>query len=179
MRTLKTQGIILKRKNIGEADKIITVMTAQEGKIQLIAKGIRRVTSRRSPHVELLNLSTLFLYKGKTFPILIEAQVIHDFADVKKDLRKIGFAYHLCELIDALCPEGAKNERAFKLLKNALSFLSITEDEDRFASEFEQSLLEILGFLPYQKKLTSNYLFIEQILERKLKSKRLISSFSS
>lgn len=178
-RTLKIQGIILKRQNFGEADKIITIMTREEGKLKVIAKGIRRISSRRSPHVELLNLSTLFIYKGKSLPILTEAQVIDDFADIKKSLKKIGFAYHFCELIDGLCPEGQKNEKAFYLLKDVIFRLETTLEEHELSKEFEQNLLRLLGFLPYQKNLPSSQLFIEQILERKLKSKRLIPHFSS
>ena len=66
MRTHKTEGIIIKRRNYGEADRILTVFTKYNGKIQVKATGIRRIPSRRSAHVELLNYSVLNLYKGIT-----------------------------------------------------------------------------------------------------------------
>src|SRR3990167_4660571 len=106
MRTYKTEGIIIKRKNFGEADRIITVLTRNHGKIQVKATGVRKIQSRRSSHVELLNHASLFIYKGRgSLPILTEAETIDSFQDIKNDLTKVGFAYHICELIDGLCAE--------------------------------------------------------------------------
>lgn len=177
MKGYKLQGIIIKRQNFGEADKILTVFTRENGKIKIVAKGIRRISSRRSPHVELLNLSTLFIYKGKALPILTEAQVIHDFLEIKKDLGKIGFSYNLCELVDSLCPEEERNERVFNLLKDALFNLSVSDNKERIIKDFEQNILQILGFTSYGDSFSGRQLFVEDIIERKLKSKKLLSHF--
>src|SRR6185503_12559780 len=100
MRNFKTEGIIIKRRNFKDADRILTVLTRDHGKISVRAAGIRRIPSRRSPHVELLNHCVLTLYQGHAFPVLTEAQTIEAFSPLKEDLHKIGLAYHLCELID-------------------------------------------------------------------------------
>ncbi|MCL5020033.1 MAG: DNA repair protein RecO [Patescibacteria group bacterium] len=93
MRSFKAEGIIIKRKNFGEADRIITVLTRNQGKIQIKAAGVRKIQSRRSPHVELLNHSILFIYKGRgNLPVLTEAQTVNSFQDIKNDLTKTGFA---------------------------------------------------------------------------------------
>lgn len=171
MRSFKTEGIIIKRRNYGEADRLLTVMTKNNGKIQVKATGIRRIPSRRSAHVELLNHSTLGLYRGRSYAVLTEAEAIDNFSSIKNNLEKIGHAYHLCELIDGLCPENQENTRVFFLLKNILNNLSL--DYPVSISEFEIELLSILGYLDKDEMFTERFdmqLFIENILERKLKS---------
>src|SRR3989304_6032467 len=104
MRSDKTEGIIIKRKNFGEADRMLTVLTPRHGKIKIIAKGVRKISSRRSSHVELLNLSILTLHEGKIL-ILTEAETLNHFQDLKDNLKKSGLAFYLCELVDGLLPE--------------------------------------------------------------------------
>lgn len=176
MRNYKTEGIIIKRRNIGETDRIITVFTGHFGKIQVKAVGVRKIISRRAAHVELLNFSTLTLYKGRGLPILIEAATLKSFYQIKDDLTKVGFAYHICELVDGLCPENQENRVTFRLLKDTLTKLSGNVDIALVVHEFEIGLLTALGFWPRTKlstQMKTDY-FIENILERKLKSKQII-----
>lgn len=176
MKTFTTEGIIIRRRNIGEADRILTIFTKGSGKIKVKAIGVRKINSRRSSHIELLNHSILTLYNGRAMPILTEAQTVEDFSEVKEDLAKVGFAYHICELLDGLCPENQENSDIFSLLKKALSHLS-EYDGKSFIEEFEKRLLVSLGFYPKAQFLpnfnTQN--FIENILERRLKSRQFIS----
>ncbi len=179
MRSFKTEGIIIKRRNVGEADRILTVFTKKNGKIYIKAIGTRRTTSRRASHIELLNISLLTLYKGRTLPILTEAQTIENFSDIKNNLVKIGFAYHLCELIDGLCPENQENNEVFSLFINTLHRLSYGEDVVSVIHEFEIELLTNLGF--YNSSLVNNpdtTTFIERILERKLKARLILPRFN-
>lgn len=179
MNTVKTEGIIIKRRNVGEADRILTVYTKTEGKILIKAKGVRKITSRRSSHIELLNYTKLTLHKGKTMPILTEAQITEDFSSIKDDLKKTGFAYHVCELIDGLCAENQENTRVFFLLKRILDVIALGEDISAKVYLFETELLKTLGFYPNRVSIQLNTAaFIEQILERKLRSKQLLSHFS-
>lgn len=213
MRSYKTEGIIIRRRNFRDADRILTVLTANHGKIAVRASGIRKIPSRRSPHVELLNHCVLSLYNGHAFPILTEAQTIDSFAGVKEDLHKIGLAYHLCELVDGLCPEGQENRAVFNLVKSTLTRLSAFSHSDRSVSAVEESfqqsnsvkidpsteftlseveglgmtglihdfqteLLHLLGFWNKQEFLTKEIdmdHFVENILERKLKSKSIFT----
>jgi DNA repair protein RecO (recombination protein O) len=177
MRSIKVEGIVIKRKNIGEADKILTVFTKEEGKIQVKAKGVRRITSRRSPHIELLNQASLSLYKGERLPILTEAEVINDFESLKKNLNRVWAAYHICELIDGLCAENEKHPNIFFLLKDTLYRLSYEKQLKPVIQEFEIELLKILGFWNTERaqKTTNTQDYIEELLERRLKSKYIFS----
>src|SRR6185312_12554258 len=117
MRTHTVQAIILKRRNIGEADRILTVFTREQGKLQIKAKGVRKIASKRASHIEPLNKTSLTIYRGSGMPVLTEATSTEQFSDIKTDLSKVGFAYHICELIDGLCPENQENEAIFTLLE--------------------------------------------------------------
>lgn len=177
MRTIRVEGIILKRRNVGEADRILTVFTKEFGKMQIKAKNVRKIASKRSSHVEPLNLSVLSLYKGYALPILTEAATIESFSSIKEDLSRIGFAYHLCELVDGLCPENQEQQEVFFLLKNVLSKLALGTDIAMTIHEFEVSLLTVLGYWSSQTKLQNvdlSYL-IEGLLERRLKSRQILT----
>ncbi|KKR32290.1 MAG: repair protein RecO protein, partial [Candidatus Gottesmanbacteria bacterium GW2011_GWC2_39_8] len=86
MRTYKTEGIILRRINFGEADRLITIFSKHYGKQKVLGKGVRKIKSRRAPHLELFNRSVIFLHRGKNFDIITEAQTINSFSDLRKDL---------------------------------------------------------------------------------------------
>ena len=181
MKHLRTEGIIIKRRNIGEADRLLTVFTKTEGKIVVKARGIRKIPSRRSAHVELLNLASLSLYKGSKFPVLTEATSLDTFSDIKNDLNKVGFAYHICELIDGLCPENQENRAVFTLLHNVLVRLEKEEEIVEVIHGFEVELLTVLGYWgtgDMQQEQTNVHFFIENILERRLKSRRIFEKFS-
>ncbi|MBI2593599.1 DNA repair protein RecO, partial [Candidatus Daviesbacteria bacterium] len=78
MPSVAVEGIILKRTNFGEADRMLTVLTKNLGKITVIARGVRKITSRRAGNVELLNVVKLGLFKGKGYT-LTEAQSVQTF----------------------------------------------------------------------------------------------------
>ncbi len=180
MRSYKTEAIVLKRRNIGEADKILTVFTRNDGKMQIKAKGVRRITSRRSPHIEPLNHASLTLYRGGKLPILTEAQVIEDYAGLKKNLTRVWAAYHLCEIVEGLCPEEQEHEDIFVLLRDTLARLSYEKQLKPLLREFEVNLLTTLGYW-HQREETDDrntHALIEEILERRLKSKSIFAKIS-
>jgi len=174
MRCFKTLAIVINRKNFGEADRILTVFSKDKGKLKIVAKGVRRIKSRRSAQIELLNLSVLSVSDGK-IPTLTEADNIKHFPFLKANLKKSGLAFYLCELVDGLTAEHQQNPEVFDLLNQTLSKLETEEDYKRIISGFEQSLLTALGFWPRERLLAEergNY--IEDIMEKQAKSKRIL-----
>lgn len=103
-------------------------MTRDYGKLHVKAAGVRKITSRRSAQIELLNHAVLHLYKGRVFLVLTEVKMLDDFAQVKLDFDKVGLAYHLCELIDGLCPEDQDNPNVFFLLQKTLARLAQSKE---------------------------------------------------
>lgn len=183
MRTYKVEGIVLKRRNLGEADRVLTILSREFGKITIKAPGVRRIPSRRSSHVELLNLSQFTLYSSsKAFmPIVTEAQTLEDFSLIKSDLRKIGVALYICELINGLCADNQENRGVFFHLKSILSELSKTLDVSGLVKKFEKDLLTELGFWSEAKQLLTqdSQIVMEKLLERKLKTLRVMPLFTS
>ncbi len=179
MRTHKAEGIVIKRRDSGETDKFITVFTREYGKLQLKAQGVRKIASKRSPHVELLNHISLSYYKGKGMPVLVEVNSHEIFSNIKEDLSSVGLAYHLCEVIDGLCPEEEVHPDIYTLLFETLS--KLTEDNSALlVRNFEVALLTILGFWnskqrDYAEKEVDTELYIESLLERRLKSRRIFA----
>lgn len=175
MKTCKTEGIVIRRRNFGEADKILTILTKKFGKLQVKAPGVRRITSRRSPHVELLNHTFFSLYYGKSLPVVTEAEAISTFPEIKENLGKVSTAYHICELIDNFCPENQENSEVFILLRDTFSKLTNGVDKNSLIRGFELNLLLKLGYIK-PILLSSNFnttSFIEQILEKKLKTRQI------
>lgn len=182
MRTYKIEGIVLKRRNLGEADRILTILSRESGKIIVKAPGVRHIRSRRSPHIELLNLSQFTLYKSSRIimPIVTEAQTLEDFSPIKNNLRKIGFALYICELINGLCADNQENRVIFFHLKSILSELAKALDVSSLIRKFEKDLLTELGFWSEAKLLQTcdSKIVMERLLERKLKTLHVMPLFA-
>jgi DNA repair protein RecO (recombination protein O) len=180
MRTFKIEGIVIKRKNFQESDKIVTVFSKEKGVIRLKAPGVRKITSRRSPHIELFNHCKFTLYQGKSIAILTEIEPIENFKNFKKDLKRVGIAYHLSELIEGLCPENQQNLAIFDLLLSTFNKLSNEENLDKLIYDFEIKLLTLLGY--HKKSMSLEKIDtigkIEEILERRLKTKQILPQLS-
>ena len=181
MPSYKTEGVILKRLNYGEADRILTIYTKYLGKIRAMAKGVRKITSRKGGNVELFNHCVLFLAEGKNLDIVTEAQVVNSFSRVSADLEKTAAAFYIVELVDQLTPDGQVNRQVFDLLVNALETLRLTinrsegsptrsDNQQLTISNFEVELLRLLGFWSDQVDIKNVKGYIEEIIERKLKS---------
>ncbi|MSU25824.1 MAG: DNA repair protein RecO [Candidatus Levybacteria bacterium] len=179
VRNFRTEGIIIKRRNIGEADRILTLLTPFNGKIYVKAPGVRKITSRRSSHIEPFTHSLFTLYRGRATPIVTEVQCIEYFILLRENLTKIGSAYYFCELIDGLCAQDQEQLSVFNLLKKSLSHLNMDGDIESIVHNFEIELLIRLGFYK-QSSETKNFNaseFIEQLLERRLKTRRMYQFF--
>jgi DNA repair protein RecO (recombination protein O) len=145
MAVFATEGIILKRSNYGEADRVLTVFTPYKGKIRVVAKGVRRIKSRRAGNVELLNRVKLHLYQGMGAPVLTEADSIETYAILKENLTLSSYASHVAEITDRLLPEDQPNPGVYQLFA---AILGILEKNPRqiFIRAYEVKLLTELGF---------------------------------
>ena len=172
MSNYKTEGVILKRLNYGEADRILTSYTKYRGKIRAIAKGVRKITSRKGGNVELFNHCVLFLAEGRNLDIVTEAQVVNSFSRLSDDLEKTAAGFYLVELIDQLTPDGQVNRQVFDLLVGVLGELKNRRAEELGAvtRDFEIELLKLLGFWSDAVDIKNVKGYIEEIIERRLRS---------
>ena len=181
-RLYTAEGIILKRNNVSEADRILTVFTKQYGKVRVAARGVRKVSSKRGPYIEVFNRVILTLHKGKGIDTLTEVSPVASYESIRKDLQRVGAAYYLCELIDGLLPAEQVHEDVFILLCDALEALANVKKEriEVLRERFAAALLRALGYLERGKKPPTGSLdsYVEQLLERHLKTVRLASHFN-
>lgn len=145
MQGFKTEGVILKRRNFGEADRIISIFSKKEGKISILARGVRKITSRRAGNVELLNRVIVFLHPGKNFHILTEAETLNSYQKIKEDLTLSTYAYHIIELIDKLLVENQENIFVYHDLLEVLQRLELTPRQI-YIRAFEVKILARMGF---------------------------------
>lgn len=176
MRFYRVEGIILKRTDFGEADRLIILFTKQKGKLRLLAKGIRKISSRRAGSLDLFNYVSIMVHQGKKIDLIGEAQVVERFKLWRRDFKKIGMAYYFCELVDKLTVENQANEAIFFLLTDSLKRLAV-EDVDALVFCFEKKLLTASGFglppkIPDRPFFIRRY--IESITEREFKSLRVM-----
>ncbi len=174
-RSYKLLAIILKRTNFSEADRLITVFSASHGKVKLLAKGIRKPTSRKKGHLELFTLTKLQVAKTKSIDIITEASTIKSFSALRQNLNRVRIAYLLSELVDQLTAEGQEHKEVFQLLLDSLTTLNSKSAPKNFILNFESKLLEFLGFGLPKPPLTRQRLeaHIHNIIERPLNSKKL------
>lgn len=176
MRSYKVEGVILKRSNFSEADKIVTVFTKQLGKIKVLAKGVRRIKSRRAPHLELFNRVELILHLGKTFDLVTEVRVIDDYSAPKSNLTLSGYLFYLSEVLDKILPEHQPHPELFAMFLIVLGDLGNQgANAQEQVKHFIVQLLWNLGYLPngqYPKIGVTT--FVEDVVEKRIRSKKFL-----
>ena len=146
MRSIKTRGIVIKRMNYGEADKILTIFTDRFGKIKAMAKGVRRISSKSAGNLEPYNLIDLQLHEGKTFFTITGAEIIECY-DCDKKMSSSSRAVYTAEIVDKIFAEEEKNITAFDLFVESLR--NIAKSQNGLALRlFELKILEQAGFKP-------------------------------
>lgn len=177
-KSYKIEGIVIKRLNYREADKLVTVLTKNQGKIILIAKGIRKINSRRAPHLELFNDISAYATKGRNFDILTEVQTIQVYREIRTDLNKVAFAYRIAEVIDRLCPEREDHYQVYLLCQKTLLQLNLLQGDNlkSLVDDFILELLIELGYLPRKNLVKGEELerFLSEVMEKNLKSDSLL-----
>lgn len=172
------EGIVIKRSNLGETDRIITLYTLHTGKLSLVAKGIRRSTSRRAGSFELFNhiRASVIDTRGE-LGLVTEVEVLNSFSGWRIHLGRVYLAYQLCEIVDKLTPDHEPHPELFTLLSGYLS--QISNLGDNWEAQFKVWLVEILKTLGYwpdnQAMLGNIYEFIEDLSSRPIHSPKLLA----
>ena len=150
-RVYKTEAIVLRSMNLGEADRVLTVLTPRLGKLRVIAKGVRRTRSRIGGALEPFSDVQLVLAVGRTWDVVTSSSLEDPHLGLRNDLHSTAAAWYVIELADRFCEGAADSHGAFRLLAQALSALDApTADVSRevVARWFELALLDAMGFRP-------------------------------
>lgn len=143
------KGIVIKEINTGEADKIVTVLTAEEGKISVAAKNARRPKNSLSSGTQLMCFSDYMLFKGKELYNMSCCEVIEPNYEIRNDIYKLTYSSHILDLIYDNVQEGEPSESILRLLLNTLYVIAKTERPLELVTRvFELRLMALLGYEP-------------------------------
>jgi DNA repair protein RecO (recombination protein O) len=147
-RVYRANAVVLKRSDMGEADRLLTIYTPSHGKLRVIAKGVRRIQSRKSGHVELFTHVNLLIARGRNLDIVTQAETVEPFLALRADLGRTAYAFYFCELVDQFAEESVENPAVFDLLLDAFRWIGVSDNPWLTARYFELQLLAFLGYQP-------------------------------
>jgi DNA repair protein RecO (recombination protein O) len=147
-RRYTTEAIVLTRFDLGEADRVLTLITPTVGKLKAIAKGIRRPTSRLGGSLEPFAELTVALARGRTFDVVTQVSVGHAWLKLRDSLEATATAWYLAELADRSLEERHPAAPLYALLRRAYELLDAGMAPGRVARWFEMHLLDELGQRP-------------------------------
>ncbi|MEM6526703.1 MAG: DNA repair protein RecO, partial [Chloroflexota bacterium] len=148
-RAIRTPALILRRRDFGEADRMLTVLTPHRGKLDLIAYGARKAISRKTGHVELFTLADMLVNLRKEPGVVTQVEMLEPFLPLRDDLTLGAYAGYVVELLDRFTERGDDELSAlFDLLRDTLARLCVEPDPRLALRYYEVQLLNQTGFRP-------------------------------
>jgi DNA repair protein RecO (recombination protein O) len=147
-RNYRTEAVVLRRQDLGEADRILTVFTPDMGKRRLVAKGVRRPGSRKAGHLEPFVRVQLMVSRGRELDLITQAEAIDLYPHLQLDLLRLGHAAYAAELLDRFSVEEQGGRGLFDLLAETLGRLESGADPGLALRAYEIRLLELVGYRP-------------------------------
>lgn len=147
-RTYHTEGIVLWGRDLGEADRLVTLLTPEHGKVRAVAKGARRVTSKKAGHLEPFCRCTLLIAAGRELDVIGQVETLDAFPHLRDDLDRLGPAWYLAELADRFTDEGTEQRVLYDHYLGALTALAHGAEPDLVCRWFESTLLTLNGLAP-------------------------------
>ena len=144
----RVDGVVLRRFNYAEADRILVIYTRERGKVRAIAKGLRRPTSRLAGHLELFSRGEIILAQGRELDVVSQVQIIKPFAGLRTDIERTAQAFVIAELIDAGTPDAHAQPDLYGTLVDSLSAIEEHRRPDIASLQAQIHVLARLGFRP-------------------------------
>ncbi|MCX2727334.1 DNA repair protein RecO [Thermomicrobium sp. 4228-Ro] len=148
IRLFRVEALVLRRRDLGEADRILTLFTREVGKIRAVAKGVRRPQSRLAGHLDLFARTNVLLARGRELDIVTQAQLVESYAGLRQDPWRVGWAGYLADLTDRATAEGDPQPSLYDLLAESFRLLTSRRDPFPIVRRFEMRLLVLLGYQP-------------------------------
>ena len=148
-RSIRVHAIVLRHADWGEADRLVTLYSREHGKLRAVAKGARKITSRKAGHLEPFTHVKLQLSRGRDLFIVTQADTLEAYLPLRESLTLTGYASYLVELLDRFVYEDeSPNPSLFRLLADSLKRLAGNTDTWLTVRYYEMRLLDYLGFRP-------------------------------
>jgi len=168
-RRFKTEAIVLKKKSLPNQDYILTFLTEKYGMISVFGKGIKKITSRRSPHIQTGNLIEAIIYKKNNKFYLEETKLISFFSKIKTDPKKISKLYFLFFVLERLLPENQREEKIYPLAKKFLIDLSERKTSSEIVfNKYLNQIVRDLGYITEDRSLDELINLIQSIINEKI-----------
>ena len=148
MRTYSASAIVLRRIDLGEKDRILTMFTREHGKLSAVAKGARRPGSKLAVASEPFTYSKMLLSTGRDLDVLSQAEIKESFPTVKNGITSVAHGIYLLELVNSFIDQRQPSPDIFDTLLSAMYVLESGADPEITARYFEIQLLAILGYEP-------------------------------
>jgi len=149
MNLYRVQAMVLNSRSMRDADRILTLYSQEKGKIQAVAHGVNKPTSRKRGAVQPFCHSDFTLRRGRALDTVSQCEGLDIFPGLWNDLERMGYAAHVSEAVDALTAEGEPNQAVFALLLNGLRNLETAKDPVLEVRSFELKLVSLLGYQPH------------------------------
>jgi len=148
----RTQGFVLKKVDQGEADQLFSIYTKDFGRLRILARGIRKITSKLRAGIPVFSISEIEFIQGKTFKTLTDTILIQDFVNIKKDLIKLKIAHEIIQVFEQLIKPPQKDNKIYALFNEVFLYLNnyslrITHYSLLYFYFF-WNLVSILGYKP-------------------------------
>lgn len=152
MNQVVTQAIVLSRTNYGEADRIVSVLTPDKGKVRLLAKGVRKIKSKMAGGIELFSVSTIGYIQGRgELATLVSTRLDTHYSNIVKDINRTMFTYDILKRINKVTEDHAETTY-FLLLRSVLQLLDADGIDVRIIQPwFEAQLIDLGGAAPNLK----------------------------
>lgn len=157
-RSFRTPALILKRRDFGEADRLLTILTPHYGKIDVIARGARKLNSTKTGHVELYTRAEMLIHTGRDLAMAAQAEMSAANLALREDLTRGAYAGYAAELLDRLTAQDellldessdeTDAEALFNLLDHTFRRISDHPDPRLAVRSFEMRLLDRVGYRP-------------------------------
>ncbi len=123
MKLYRDQGIVLRTWKLGEADRIVVLMTREHGKVRAVAKGVRKTASKFGSRLEPTSHVALQLHRGRELDVITQVERIDTLRNLREDLDRVGRAVAMLEAVDQLAQEREPDARLYEMLRGALGSL--------------------------------------------------------
>lgn len=147
-RLYRVSAVVLRQRDLGEADRIVVLSTLERGKLSAVAKGVKRPRSKLAGGLQLFTKAEVLLAAGRTLEIITQARPLDNFYQLRTDLPRFAHASYLAELLDTLTEERSPDPELHLLLVAALKGLNEGGDPPTLGRGFELKLLSRLGYGP-------------------------------
>lgn len=151
----RSQGFVLKQEDFRETDQLFTVYTKDFGKLKIVGRAIRKIKAKLRGGIQLFRLVEIEFIQGKNYKTLTDVLVIQDFADTKKDLKKLKAVHQIADVLDRLIKGEEQDAAIWQLLSGVLEELNSSRfsvhDLQLMYYFFFWKLTSLLGYEPQLK----------------------------